>query len=102
MAGRIVALPPSDLRQVLLRCVCPAGIADRSLAGRPLQIASPPIGYRCVAVVPVASVASPVASALHHPKSVLKGTFQDLKRAVWREKSRRLAGLLPESPRGIP
>ena len=94
--GIFVASSPLSPKQVLSRCVPTAGFAEKRLTGQPADVVVPPIGLgkRCV---PVASVASPVASALHTPKSALKGVFQCLKRAVWREKSTRLARLLPQS-----
>ncbi len=90
--GNFVAFSPSSPRQVLSRCLRPAGVMEKSLTSDPADV-SPPIGLskRCV---PVASVASPVASALHTPKSTLRSVLQSLKRAVWREKSTRLARLL--------
>ena len=93
--GNFVASSPSSPRQVLLRCVHPAGVMEKSLTKSAADV-SPPLSLskRCV---PVALVASPVASALHTPKSALKGVFHSLKRAVWREKSTRLARLLPRS-----
>ena len=93
--GTFVASSPSSLRQVLLRSLRPVGVIEKSKTSNPADV-SPPIGFskRCV---PVAFVASPVASALHTPKSALKGVFQSLKRAVWREKSTRLARLLPRA-----
>jgi len=91
--GKFVAFSPSSPRQVLSRCLRPAGGMEKSLTKSAASV-SPPLSLskRCV---PVASVASPVASALHTPKSALRGAFQSLKRAVWREKSTRLARLLP-------
>lgn len=96
--GNFVASSPSSPRQVLSRCVRPAGVLEPSLTGRAARGPVPPIGLgkRCVPVASVAFVASPVALALHTPKSALKGVFQSLKRAVWREKSTRLARLLPQ------
>lgn len=93
--GKFVAFSPSSPRQVLSRCLRPAGVMEKSLTKNAAGV-SPPLSLskRCV---PVASVASPVASALYTPKSALKGVFQSLKRAVWREKSTRLARLLPRS-----
>lgn len=97
--GNFVAFSPSSPRQVLSRCLRPAGVMEKSLTSDPADV-SPPIGpsKRCVPVASVAFVASPVASALHTPKSALRGVFQSLKRAVWREKSTRLARLLPRRP----
>lgn len=94
--GNFVACSPSSPRQVLSRCLRPAGVMEKSLTSDPADV-FPPIGLRkrCVPVASVAFVASPVASALHTPKSALKSVFQSLKRAVWREKSTRLARLLP-------
>lgn len=94
--GKSVAFSPSSPRQVLSRCLRPASVMEKSLTKSAADV-SPPRSFskRCV---PVALVASPVASALHTPKSTLKGVFQSLKRAVWREKSARLARLLPRSP----
>lgn len=94
--GIFVASSPSSPRQVLSRCMRPAGVLKSSLTGQFADVVSPPIGLR-KRCVPVASVASPVASALQTPKSALRGVFQNLKRAVWREKSTRLARLLPRS-----
>jgi hypothetical protein len=93
--GNFVASSPSSPRQVLSRCLHPAGVMEQSLTKSAADV-SPPLGLskRCV---PVALVASPVASALHTPKNTLKGVFQSLKRAVWREKSTRLARLLPRT-----
>lgn len=99
--GISVASSPSSPRQILSRCMRPARVSEKSLINsttRPVTgVVSPPIGLgkRCVPVASVAFVASPVASALHTPKSTLKCVFQNLKRAVWREKSTRLARLLP-------
>lgn len=88
--GVFVASSPSSPRQVLSRCMRPAGVGEMSLTGVQCASVYPPIGLRkrCV------PVASPVASALYTPKSVLKGTLQNMRRAVWREKSKRLARLL--------
>jgi hypothetical protein len=94
--GVSVAFSPSSPRQVLSRCLRPAGIKEMSLT-KELAGVGPPIGLR-QRCVPVALVASPVASASHTPKSVLIGAFQSLKRAVWREKFMRLARLLPLGP----
>lgn len=93
--GKSVAFSPSSPRQVLSRCLRPAGVMEKSLTKSAADV-SPPLSLskRCV---PVASVASPVASELHTPKSALKGVFQSLKRAVWREKFTRLARLLPRT-----
>lgn len=106
--GIFVASSPSSPRQVLSRCVRPAGVVKSrvlksSLTDQFADVVAPPIGLRkrCVPVASVAFVASPVASALHTPKSALRGVFQNLKRAVWREKSTRLARLLPQ-PRLLP
>ena len=95
--GIFVASSPSSPRQVLSRCLRSAGVLKTSLTDEIAAVVSPPNGLRkrCVPVASVAFVASPVASALHTPKSALKGVFQNLKRAVWREKSTRLARLLP-------
>jgi hypothetical protein len=94
--GNSVASSPSSPRQVLSRRVRPAGCSEKRLIGQTADVVMPPIGLgkRCVPVASVAFVASPVAFAWHPPKSTLKGVFQNLKRAVWREKSTRLAGLL--------
>ena len=93
--GKSVAFSPSSPRQVLSRCLRPAGVMEKSLTKSAADVFPPlSLSKRCV---PVSSVASPVASALHPPKSTLKGVFQSLKRAVWREKSTRLARLLPEA-----
>jgi hypothetical protein len=96
--GNSVASSPSSPRQVLSHRVRPAGVLEKSLTGCPARGVVPPLGLgkRCVPVASVAFVASPVESALHTPKSALRGVFQSLKRAVWREKSTRLAGLLPQ------
>lgn len=93
--GNSRAFFPVSPRQVLSRCLRPAGVEPSLTLQLPGRV-GPRIGpgKRCV---PVASVASPVASALHTPKSALKGGFQNLKRAVWREKFLRLAGLLPQN-----
>lgn len=101
--GIFVASSPSSPRQVLSRCVRPAAVSmsrvsNSSLTDQSADVVAPPIGLR-KRCVPVASVASPVASALHTPKSALRGVFQNLKRAVWREKSTRLARLLPQVER---
>ena len=102
--GIFVASSPSSPRQVLSRCMRSAGVSKSrvsksSLTDQFAAVVSPPIGLRkrCVPVASVAFVAFPVASALHTPKSALRGVFQNLKRAVWREKSTRLARLLPRS-----
>jgi hypothetical protein len=97
--GYLIAFAPSSPRQVLSRCLRSAAGVEKSLALQSAAIVGPPIGpsKRCVPVASVAFVASPVASALHTPKSALKGVFQDLKRAVWREKFTRLARLLPQN-----
>lgn len=99
--GILIASSPSSPRQVLSRFVRPAAVSKSrvsksSLTVQSVDVVAPPIGLR-KRCVPVASVASPVASALHTPKSALRGVFQNLKRAVWREKSTRLARLLPQS-----
>lgn len=96
MPGVLVAFSPSSPRQVFSRCLRPAGVTEMSLTEEPARV-GPPIGLR-QRCVPVVLVASPVASASHTPKSVLKGAFQSLKRAVWREKFMRLARLLPPEP----
>lgn len=88
--GIFVAFSPSFPRQVLSRCVRPAGVVETSLTDVQCRSVYPPIGLRKRRV----PVASPVASALCTPKSVLKGTLQNMRRAVWREKSKRLARLL--------
>jgi hypothetical protein len=84
--GYLFASSPSSPRQILSRCVRSAGVGERSLTGVHRPGVYPPIGLRKRSV--------PVASALHSPKSVLRGTLQNMRRAVWREKSRRLARLL--------
>jgi hypothetical protein len=88
--GILVASSPPSPRQVLSRCVRPAGVVETSLTSEHGPGVYPPIGLRKRSV----PVAYPVASALHSPKSVLKGPLQNMRRAVWREKSRRLARLL--------
>jgi hypothetical protein len=88
--GNFVASSPSSPRQVLSRCVRAAGVVETSLTNVQCPSVYPPIGL-CKRRVPVAS---PVASALCTPKSVLRGTLQNIRRAVWREKSKRLARLL--------
>jgi hypothetical protein len=88
--GIFVASSPSSPKQVLSRRVRPAGVTEMSPTGMPDRGVSPPIGF-CKRRVPVAS---PVASAFCTPKSVLRGTLQNMRRAVWREKSKRLARLL--------
>jgi hypothetical protein len=92
--GDFVAFSPSSPRQVLSRRLRPAGVAVMSQMTVQAGSVSPPIGFckRCV------SVASPVASALKTPKSVLKSTLQSMRRAVWREKSKRLTRLLHPRP----
>lgn len=94
MPGNFVAFSPSSPRQVLSRRVRPAGVAVMSLMDVQTVTVSPPIGFckRCVLV------ASPVASVLNTPKSVLKSTLQSMRRAVWREKSKRLTRLLHPRP----
>jgi hypothetical protein len=92
--GNFVAFSPSSPRQVLSRRVRPAGVAVMNQMNLQSASVSPPIGF-CKRCVPVAS---PVASALNTPKSVLKSTLQSMRRAVWREKSKRLTRLLHLHP----
>ena len=90
----ILVRTPSLPRQVLSRCLRPAGVRVESLTGDTPSVGSvPPLSFVMRSVL-VASV----AYELPKPKSVLKGAFQSLKRAVWREKSKRLARLLPRGP----
>jgi hypothetical protein len=92
--GNFVACSPSSPRQVLSRNLRPAGVAVMSQTKLQTRSVSPPIVF-CERCVPVAS---PVASALNTPKSVLKSTLQSMRRAVWREKSKRLTRLLHLRP----